>query len=713
MIDVLNNNSESIQDHDGLDKKFSSGFSLLNLQSQSSLHLTRESALFIWYRLLSSLVKDVQCDSYTVDNINNSTDISNKIRKYVDRDDDNCALDEFQKHYSPTNAIYWYTKNVSIYRLLNNAIRTRDIDILYTFKSLIIDLQTQLEQLSTAAPKKLASSMVTLYRGARIQSNDLEKLKANIGSFISLNTFMSTTRDRNIALNYIEAYQVADNDGDTYPIIYEINCSLDVHSTIFADVEGYSINLNEKEFLFAFSTVFVITNVESNENIWTVKLCNTSKHTQLVDNYVDVAKREMKENSSELLFGRLLFYLGEYKTADTYIKQIAPLLLTKEKYEDIARFCFDIGGQYYRHGEIDFALETYNSTLKFSANDTLIARTLQMIANVYFERDDYERALNYYHRILESKEMLNNCNSLLSTVYTAMGMIYQKEQKFENALYYYNQAMKIDSKQDRLSLINSIENIASVYEEMNNYHTALTYYMNAQKIRLNTTTTNHVTMTASFLNLATLCTLVDETKLALEYYLHALYIQKSNLEENHPEINETIAKITRLTLNEEAKQTNTVKNSEKILNLVYIVTEKPNCVTQEETNVFSDTLAFMNFIRTSKEKASCIMCVVSHDLMSVEILHELDNLENVHSIIDYNPLLIGSYSGYSKTKSMATTLDQLQFHLSHNLATYYRQAGDQAIEHGEFDLAEKYYRKSQTYLKNVSNSVPIEEEEDE
>ncbi|CAF3648548.1 unnamed protein product [Rotaria sordida] len=321
-------------------------------------------------------------------------------------------------------------------------IKTRDIDILYTLKSLIVDLQTQLEQLSTAAPKNLASSTVTLYRGARIRSNELEQLKVNVGSFISLNTFTSTSRERDIALTYAEAYSSTDNDSDVYPIIYEINCSVGIHSAVFADVEQYGTNLNEKEVLFGFSTVFEITSVESKDDIWTVNLCNTNKHTQLVDHYLDVAKHEMKESSSELLFGRLLLYLGEYKRAGTYVKEIAPILLGEDKYESLARFCFDIGRRYYLNGEIDFALNTYYSTLKYSTNHTLVVCTLYTIANVYFERNDYERALNYYEKILESEKSLYDCDSLPSAVYTAIELI---AQNCDRQLDYHDEMRRMHS----------------------------------------------------------------------------------------------------------------------------------------------------------------------------------------------------------------------------------------------------------------------------
>jgi hypothetical protein len=152
-------------------------------------------------------------------------------------------------------------------------------------------------------------------------------------------------------------------------------------------------------------------------------------------------------------------------------------------------------------------------------------------------------------------------------------------------------------------------------------------------------------------------------------------------------------------------------NDRKTLILAYLTSETSNCVTQEETKFFQDTFSYMNFIRSLKEKPRCVMCVISHVLISVELLRELDSLEHVHSIIDYNPSSTVAYSGYSKINSMPTTLDQLQFQLSHNLAIYYRQEGDRAIERGESESAEKHYLKSQTYLGNLFSSVPIEEEE--
>jgi hypothetical protein len=145
--------------------------------------------------------------------------------------------------------------------------------------------------------------------------------------------------------------------------------------------------------------------------------------------------------------------------------------------------------------------------------------------------------------------------------------------------------------------------------------------------------------------------------------------------------------------------------------IVFLTNETSNCVTQEETQIFQDTFSYMDFIRSAKEEQRCIMCIISHGLLSVELLRELDDLEYIHSIIDYNPSSTVPYSGYLKIKSVVTTLDQLQFQLSHNLAIYYRQEGDRAIELEQFDLAENYYLKSRTYLKNLSDSVPIEEDE--
>jgi hypothetical protein len=47
---------------------------------------------------------------------------------------------EFEKDYMSDQAIQWYTRNYFVYKLVNQAVRTEDIDTLYTDRFYIVDL---------------------------------------------------------------------------------------------------------------------------------------------------------------------------------------------------------------------------------------------------------------------------------------------------------------------------------------------------------------------------------------------------------------------------------------------------------------------------------------------------------------------------------------------------------------------------------------------
>jgi len=54
-------------------------------------------------------------------------------------------LEEFKQTYSPEEAFLWYTKESFVYRLLNKALRTQNIDLLFLFRFFIRDIYLQLE----------------------------------------------------------------------------------------------------------------------------------------------------------------------------------------------------------------------------------------------------------------------------------------------------------------------------------------------------------------------------------------------------------------------------------------------------------------------------------------------------------------------------------------------------------------------------------------
>jgi hypothetical protein len=54
-------------------------------------------------------------------------------------------IDEFEKEYEPSKAIWWYTRDSFLYRLINMALRTKNIMIILKFRFIIQDIYQQLK----------------------------------------------------------------------------------------------------------------------------------------------------------------------------------------------------------------------------------------------------------------------------------------------------------------------------------------------------------------------------------------------------------------------------------------------------------------------------------------------------------------------------------------------------------------------------------------
>ncbi|CAF1583835.1 unnamed protein product, partial [Didymodactylos carnosus] len=250
-------------------------FSFFNQKLKSSRYLIKESASFLWFQLLLNVLKEfpqatdaqlnmlTKCEEYYR---GNQKELKNIAR--------------FQKEYQPKAAIIWYTDDSFVYRLLNKALRTEDIDGLYLFRFYIIDLCKQLEEES----RKNVGTM-TLYRGQMTAKEDVEKLKNSIGTLISPNGFLSTSLDKQVALFYLD--QSRDKEAPIQSVLFEITANSTLLSGTFADIHLFSRMPHEREVLFSIDAVFKIDNIEFSDaiNCWTVRMVLTDEGMKNVREY--------------------------------------------------------------------------------------------------------------------------------------------------------------------------------------------------------------------------------------------------------------------------------------------------------------------------------------------------------------------------------------------------------------------------------------------
>jgi type IV pilus assembly protein PilF len=107
-------------------------------------------------------------------------------------------------------------------------------------------------------------------------------------------------------------------------------------------------------------------------------------------------------------YGMFLMQHNRYKEACQYLKQAA----NDVDYQQRAKASQNLGLCYYRDGQVDLAISTYERMLKASRFNTPV---LVNLATLLFEKRRYDEAQHYYDRftqIVERKQNEQSANSL-------------------------------------------------------------------------------------------------------------------------------------------------------------------------------------------------------------------------------------------------------------------------------------------------------------
>lgn len=478
--------------------------SLFDRNQKLSKDLSKESASFLWHQLLIRVLRQMP------KNDQSKEDLLNKCEEYYRFNEHELKnIDEFRKDYSYENAIQWYTDECFLYKLLNKALRTENIQLIYSFRFFIIDLCSEIE--NEYLKMKTKTSFKT-YRGQIMSIDELEKLKNNIGKILSINGFFSTSLDidvsfkfarQNVNLNYLQS------------IIFEIEVDPSTKTSIYADISHKAIYPNEKEILFNLNSLFKIISVDFNsiDGICKVQLKTTDEGTEDIEQHLKYIQQEIDECSPIIYFGWLLLNeLGQVNEAEKYFQTLLKTL--SSDHQDIASVYNGIGRVHSERNNLSLALENYETAYEIRRkqlpdNHSLIAASLHNIANIIKEKGNFDKALDYFQQALTIENnnhpddhvrkaviILNIGNTLsekgdydaalqqllqalnmfrqklpdthpkISACLSDIGFVYQKKGDLETALDYYNKVLKIDEQclpADHPHLSKDIKNIAFIY----------------------------------------------------------------------------------------------------------------------------------------------------------------------------------------------------------------------------------------------------------
>ena len=246
-------------------------------------------------------------------------------------------IHEFRENYSFDQALWWYTRDSFYYRTLNKALRCQNIHMTFLYRSFITDMYRELK-------RHQSNTLLRVYRSQLMTKDEVENLKQLIGQFISINSFLSTTKD------YSTALFLAGDPSEPISmerVFFEIDADPKMAiSQPFADITPFSHFADESEVLFMAGSIFRLNGIcrdRDADQRWIIRmvLCSGDEHE-----FRDVLTHMKKQNGSGptnlRMFGKILWQMGKLDLAEKYftrwLAQTPPdYLIISNLYEDLAQ----------------------------------------------------------------------------------------------------------------------------------------------------------------------------------------------------------------------------------------------------------------------------------------------------------------------------------------------------------------------------------------
>ncbi|CAF1193709.1 unnamed protein product [Adineta ricciae] len=473
-------------DHDSI------SFSFISSNDVANQNLNELDVSFMYTQILKEILLEIEYNDQSF------RELIDYLRELFDENDPEMQLiAKFEKDYYSQTPIWWYTYPCFIYSILNQALRTHETHTIIKMGIFIRDLHRQIEQLhlDQSADEQMQSFIV--YRSQGLSKSDFDKMMKTKGGLMSFNSFLSTSKERDVAL------VMADSNGlneHSIGILFEITVHRSISSSPFASLDNISyFNQLEQEILFSMHTVFRIVEIEQMDDtnhIWQVKLTLTDDTDQLLTCLTEYMRYETRGSTGRDRLGHLLLKLDEYDAAEA----------------------------------------VYRVLLDQPLDDGERAHFYFMLGHIKNDQKNPKEALSLCEKSLEIYEQIRSPNHLdIASCYHLIGRCYKLMHDYKNAILFLEKAheiAKIKFPPYDHGLLNSFISMGSLYESMNNETKALWFYEEALKIGKNNFPPNHPSIAVIYNNIAHVYSKLHENSKAILFTQKAFEIKQKSLLSN-------------------------------------------------------------------------------------------------------------------------------------------------------------------------------------
>jgi tetratricopeptide (TPR) repeat protein len=446
---------------------------------------------------------------------------------------------EFENDYSSGKALWWYSRESFLYKILNKALRTQNIEVLFLFRFVIGDIYRQLKQ-------NQCKSIVRVYRGQVMSNDEVNGLRNSRDNLISINSFLSTSVNRQKALGFLYQMEISDN---LHRVLFEIDADPDlVLSKPFADISKLSDYGDEQEVLFMIGCVFRLMDIRQSDDgeMWIIrmKLCGDNEHD--MKKLFEHMKKNYAGGNDEvglLSFGTVLRGMGKFDSAEKFYRRLLDELPPNDS--SLPSLYFSLGLVIMNKGDYDSSLQWFHKSLEIyirtdPSNYVNISGTYIWIGALHLRKGNYNEALEWYNKGVALFQQAQDENHLnMAYLYNNIALIYENQKKYSEALDNYNKTLAIYEKHlpyDHPDFGKTHRCIGILHQSLCHYDLAIKHYNQSLQIKLKSLPASHPDIADTYEGIGSVHENKGELKQALVYYEKASTIYHQSLPPQHPNI---------------------------------------------------------------------------------------------------------------------------------------------------------------------------------
>ena len=293
-------------------------------------------------------------------------------------------------------------------------------------------------------------SIKNVYRGQKLPIAELVRLQDNIGSLVSMNGFLSTTKDCSTASTFACPDPNVCVDGFV-SVVFDLE--IDTTKTLpiaCRDIETQSNFSDERECLFSVGAVWKLESVDDYGHLWGIKLsfCHETS-SQLIE-----LDQRLTNGFTYLSLGNILRELGDKSNAENFYYRMLGMS---------GLSCLTLGHTYYNLGTLAAEQGRYEDALgNIRKAEQCIPSNLASVNN-----QDITDMFLYSHNKLPSR----------LRIFNTLGLLYQRKGNYTDAHKSFTQALVEEGHEVEKGAVNN--NLGLLEFDYGNYQAALDHHTNA------------------------------------------------------------------------------------------------------------------------------------------------------------------------------------------------------------------------------------------